>query len=84
MQGASQRIGVPADSKRKDRMIAAAVREPGWQVAMSLMQALTGTDGKAGVLDPDEIQAREEPEGSLFRAFPYFVERATCGSGTHS
>ena len=62
MQGGLAEDWRSADSKRKDRMIAAAVREPGWQVAMSLMQALTGTDGKAGVLDPDEIQAHEQLE----------------------
>ena len=62
MQGGLAEDWRSADSKRKDRMIAAAVREPGWQAAMSLMQALTGTDGKAGVLDPDEIQAHEQLE----------------------
>lgn len=63
MQGGDQTSWEATSDDQKPLLVRAAVREIGWQAAQSLLQAVSGQAfERAGVLDPDEIQAQEQLE----------------------
>ena len=63
MQGGKPEDWMEACPKKRDHMMASAVREVGWQAALSVMQILaTPLQERAGVLDPEELQAHQQLE----------------------
>ena len=63
MQGGSLQEWEESSPTKRSSLMVSAVREPGWQVALVILQLATSQEvEKSGVLDPDEILAHEQLE----------------------
>ena len=63
MQGGAKLLWPPASESKKQQFLQAAIRTCGWQCAQSLLQAIQQPqEGKAGILDQDELEAHSQLE----------------------
>ena len=63
MQGGEAAVWNETPPSGRSDLVQAMVREPGWQAAFRLLQATHRWEGsRAGVYDPDEMQAHEQLE----------------------